>query len=454
MARSIAIDFGTTNSVLAVAGEDGQVALARFAQPRVPGTEPGGDGESAMQGGDTSSFRTILFYDPETQVAGRRPEPVAGTDAIAAYLASYGEGRLVQSMKTYLSSRSLRSTQVLGYTVTLEDMITSFLVQLRRKGEAMFGPLGERIALGRPVRFAGAADAEDDAFAQSRLEEAVRRAGFRDIAFELEPIAAAHHYEQELDHEALGLIADFGGGTSDFCVVRMRPSGQRARAGRGRDRDAGGYRADDILATGGVGVAGDDFDAKLIRHLVAPALGRGSRYRRMGRALEVPPSFFARLERWHHLSFLKNPRDMMFLEEVQGQADEPERIAALIHVIEWNQGLHLHRAVQAAKIALSAQDEARLVFREGPVHIDARVTRAQFEGWIEEDLAAIAGCLDDVMARAGVDAADVAQVFLTGGSSFVPAVRRIFEQRFGSERIRTGGEFVSIASGLALRHRA
>lgn len=435
MPRSVAIDFGTTNSVLAVADEGGSVQLARFPQPRTAG----------HLGSDTSSFRTILFYDPERQVAGRRPMPAAGTDAIAAYLESYGEGRLVQSMKTYLSSRGLRSTQILGYTVKLEEMISAFLLELRRKGEALFGDLGQRVSLGRPVRFAGAEDEDDDAFAQSRLEEAARRAGFQDIRFELEPIAAAYHYEQGLDHEALGLIADFGGGTSDFCLVRMRPRS-------GPDRGEHGDRAGDILATGGIGIAGDDFDAKLIRHLVAPTLGRGSRYRRMGRELEVPPSFFARLERWHHLSFLKNPREMMFLEEMRDQADEPDKIAALIHIIEWNQGLHLHRAVQAAKVALSSAPETRLVFREGPVHIDARVTRAELEAWIEEDLAAIAGCVDDVMARAGVVAADVEQVFVTGGSSFVPAVRGIFEQRFGAAKIRSGGEFVSIASGLALRH--
>ena len=436
MPRSIAIDFGTTNSVLAVADDGGRVQLARFAQPQTTG----------HLGADTSSFRTILFYDPEKQVTGLRPVPAAGTDAIAAYLESYGEGRLVQSMKTYLSSRSLRSTQILGYTVKLEEMISSFLLELRRKGEAQLGELGQRVSLGRPVRFAGAKDEEDDAFALSRLEAAARRAGFEDIRFELEPIAAAYHYEQGLDHDALGLIADFGGGTSDFCLFRMRPSRSAADSGAQVDRTS------DILATGGVGIAGDDFDAKLIRHLVAPALGRSSRYRRMGRALEVPPSFFARLERWHHLSFLKNPREMMFLEEVQGQADEPDKIAALIHIVEWNQGLHLHRAVQAAKIALSSEPEARLVFREGPVDIDARVTRAEFEDWIGEDLAAIAGCVDDVMARAGVTAADVEQVFVTGGSSFVPAVRGIFEQRFGAAKIRSGGEFVSIASGLALRH--
>jgi hypothetical chaperone protein len=297
------------------------------------------------------------------------------------------------------------------------------------------------VAVGRPVHFSGAADEEEDAFALRRLQGALERVGFEEIVFEFEPVAAAYEFESQLDHDELILIADFGGGTSDFSLMQVGPSVRRR-----------GHTAQDILGTDGVAIAGDTFDGKIVRHVVAPRLGQGSQYRSaFNKVLPVPAWLYTNLERWHYLSFLKSKQTMQMLAELRWQAFEPEKIAALIQVIEHDLGYHLYRAVEQTKIELSERELSALVFRDAALAIEQEVLRSQFEGWIGDELAAIAACLDRLLEHTGVAPDDVASVFMTGGSSFVPAVRRLFEARFGAARIRGGGELTSVAKGLALR---
>jgi hypothetical chaperone protein len=192
-----------------------------------------------------------------------------------------------------------------------------------------------------------------------------------------------------------------------------------------------------------------------MHNLVAPKLGLGATYKsHMGdKDLPVPVWIYARLLRWHHLSFLKSKKNVEMIEGIASQAKNASAIRSLLHVIENDLGYHLYRAIERTKVALSSAEEAVFTFSDEPLEIEAPVTRAAFEGWIDEDVQTMAACVDGLLTRAGVDRKDVDQVFLTGGSSFVPAVRRIFEQRFGKDRLRSGGELVSVASGLALRAR-
>jgi hypothetical chaperone protein len=187
--------------------------------------------------------------------------------------------------------------------------------------------------------------------------------------------------------------------------------------------------------------------------LVAPKLGMGITYRSLlgNKELPMPVWIYSRLLRWHHFSFLKTRKNIEMLEGLASQTDNDESIRALLHVIENDLGYHLYRAIERTMVALSSAAEARFEFTDDELTIEAPVTRAQFEEWIVEEMAAMAACVDGLLARAGVDAKDVDQVFLTGGSSFVPAVRKIFETRFGKDRLRAGGEMISVASGLALR---
>ena len=365
----------------------------------------------------------------------------SGPAAIDEYLAAETKGRLVQSLKSFLTSRSLKTTDVFGRRMSLEELIARILRDLREKAEAQFGEPIRTAVVGRPVRFVGAEKDEDNSFAQERLGAAFRLAGYESIEFELEPVAAAHYYESTLDHDELILIGDFGGGTIDFSLLHVGPSIRK----RGRTPA-------DLLGNSGVGIVGDAFDARIVRNLVSPALGRGSQARSMNKVLPAVPNWvYGKLERWHHLSFLRTGAVMNMLSSTRAEAFEPEKIDALLHLIREDLGYELHRAVQRVKRELSEHAEAPFHFSDGVIEIAAMVKRTDFEAWIAEDLAHIEGSVDSLIAASGVAHGEVDMVFLTGGSSFVPAVRHIFESRFGVARIRTGNEFTSVARGLAVK---
>jgi hypothetical chaperone protein len=199
-------------------------------------------------------------------------------------------------------------------------------------------------------------------------------------------------------------------------------------------------------------VAGDTFDSTVVRRLVAPRLGLGAQYRSLfDRVLPVPGWIYERLERWHHLSFLKTRETMEMLRQMRARALEPEKLDALIHVVQEDLGYHLFRAVERTKYTLSEQATSAFRFHDPPVDIATQVQRPDFETWIDPGLQAIAQCVDGLLARCNVTPQEVDSVFLTGGSSFVPAVRQLFAQRFGAERLRGGDELTTVAKGLALR---
>ena len=426
MTRGVGLDFGTTNSALAVADASGAVRVAAFTAPEGP----------------TPCFRSVLYFGREDD---HRPvEQAAGPRALERYLEIDGERRLMQSLKSFLASGLFTGTTVFGRAVSLEQLIAAIVSPLRDEAERTLGPLRPPVVVGRPVRFANQSDATDEARALSRLEAALWEAGFPEVGFEYEPVAAAHHYEQSLERDELVLIADFGGGTSDFSLLPVGPGL------RGRPREPG-----DILGSAGVAVAGDAFDARIVRHLVAERLGRGSlRQVFLGGQVPMPNWIYRDLERWHHLSFLRSRQTLGFLHEALDGALEPERIRALLHVVENDLGYLLYRAVQQTKTALGVREEAAFRFHDPPVSIEARVTRREFETWIAPELAEIGACVDELLARTGTKLAEIDRVFMTGGSAYVPAVRRLFEKRFGAERIAGGGELISVVSGLALRARS
>jgi hypothetical chaperone protein len=423
-AIGVGLDFGTTNSSLAFAHPDGCRELVRF--PTLTGF--------------TESYRSLLYLE-RVRVGSRSTlKSWTGPAGIERYLNAEEKGRLIQSLKSFLTSRSLRATEVFGRQVKLEELVANILRDLRQEAERQLGGPVRDIVVGRPVRFVGSEKNEDDDFAAARLEEALRIAGFENIQFEFEPIGAACHYESTLTRDELILIGDFGGGTSDFSLLRVGPSILR----RGREPE-------DLLGNEGVGIAGDAFDARIVRHCVSPALGADSMMESVGKMLPVPRWMYFKLERWHHLSLLRSAETLNMLESVRAQALDPAKIEALLTLIRHDLGYQLHQGVQQTKCRLSEASEAGFHFHEEGIELDEVVTRESFESWISEELQSVEDCVDRLLASSGVSRCDVSNVFLTGGSSFVPAVRRIFESRFGPDRIRTGGEFTSVASGLALR---
>lgn len=419
---AIGLDFGTTNSSIALAQPAG-VKVATF----------------ASTGGATESYRSLLYLHRVRENGRNTIKSWSGPAGIAEYLQSDEKGRLVQSLKSFLSSRSLQTTEVFGRRFRLEELIARILADIRLAAEVQFGPAANRVVVGRPVRFVGAESFGDDEYALTRLKEALLIAGFKDVSFEYEPVAAAYHYESTLDHDELVMIGDFGGGTSDFSLLRVGPSLRASDAPR------------QVIGNEGVGIAGDSFDARIIRHLVSPALGAGSELESAGKRLPVPNWVYFKLERWHHLSFLRSAETLNMLRSVAAQALEREKIEALLYLIQHDLGYQLHRAVQRAKVALSHEERTRLQFSDGDADIDEPLTRAEFERWIRDELNDIEHHINALLSKTGTEPSDVDVVFLTGGSSFVPAVRRIFESRFGLSKIRTGDEFTSVARGLALR---
>jgi hypothetical chaperone protein len=429
---SLGIDFGTTNSSIALARANGSVELVSFPTATA----------------STESYRSVLYLEQRREAGRSQIKSFTGPAGIEQYLQAEHKGRLIQSLKSYLTSRTLTGTEVFGRRYSVEDLISRILADLRLNAERQFGQPIRHAVVGRPVRFVGAESVEDDDFAVERLRRAFLQAGFESVAFEMEPIGAAYAYESTLDRDELILIGDFGGGTSDFSLLHVGP-GIRAR----------GRTPKDLLGNSGLGLAGDSFDARIVRKLVSPALGSDSLEHSYAQAADRPASIipavpawiYANLERWHYLSFLKTRNVAEILRRARARALEPKKVEALVNLIEEDLGYQLHQAVQRLKVDLSYREHAEFRFRDGSMDIVATVSRADFESWIRDDLRSIERCVDDLFVASNVKAAEVDRVFLTGGTSFVPAVRRIFEARFTAARVRTGNEFTSVARGLGLR---
>jgi hypothetical chaperone protein len=414
---SLGLDFGTTNTVVALAGADGVAHLARFPAPE----------------GELFAFRSALsFHAPPGKSRERTIE--AGPWAVEAYAEDPGETRFIQSFKAFAASASFSETRILERRYRFEDLLYAFLLKLREHGGEALADLPKRVIVGRPVVFAGGSP--DPALALSRYEAALGRLGFEEIHYAYEPVGAAFFFARRLDHDANVLVGDFGGGTSDFSIIRFE-----RRDGEVHARP---------LGRSGVGVAGDAFDYRIIDNLVSPELGKGGSYASFGKTLPIPNRYYSAFARWDQLALMRASRDMNEIRRLQRDALEPEAIGRLVEMLDENLGYPLYRAVSRLKEALSREAAAPFRFEAGSIRIVREVTRAEFEGWIAPDLGLIADAIDAALADAGMAAGDVDRVFLTGGSSLVPAVRRLFAERFDAGRIETGAELESIASGLAL----
>jgi len=413
---AIGIDFGTTNSVVALADANGSVTTRSF----------------ATRQGAVDAYRSALMFwrdgrPPETRIAH-----VSGPDALDMALGMTSEHRFLQSLKTYLSSRAFQETRLFGKLFKLEDLIGVFLSDL---STGLDGLAETPLVSGRPVVFAG--ERPDEALAVGRLRTSYAKAGMPQVDFAYEPLGAAYWYARNLKTPQTMLVADFGGGTSDFSVMRFEPG------------EAGRLEAIP-LSHAGVGVAGDTFDYRIIEHAVSPRLGKGTQYRSFEKLLPVPAHYHAAFAQWHKLSLMKSRETLAELRELIRDAVEPGKLEDLLTVIEYDLGYELYRAVSAAKIALSGADETVLRFNQVDVAIERRITRADFDGWIAEDVGAIETALDKALVEANVASGAVEAVFMTGGTSHVPAVRALFDRRFGAGRIHIGDAFRSVASGLAL----
>jgi hypothetical chaperone protein len=407
----IGVDFGTTNTVVTSLRPDGSVATIRH----------------AFGAAEMDVIRSVLCFWNDGAKDRIVLRNAVGPAAIEAYLDDPLESRLMMSLKSYLAQRSFTETRVFGRPFTLEGLIGLFL------GAILPAPRDTVLVAGRPVRFAG--ETPDDALGEQRLIAAYATAGWTGIHTALEPEAAGYRFARGLEAPATVLIGDFGGGTSDFSVMRFQP---------------GSARPVTALGHAGVGIAGDTFDYRIVDQVVSPRLGKGTTYRPGGTDLPVPPEYYSSFARWHRLSLMRAPKTMRDIEAVARNAMYPDRLHALLRLIRDELGYELYRTVSGVKAALSRAETAVLRFRHADFAIEETIARTDFEHWIAPDIAQIAATVDSALAQAGLRQDAIDRVFLTGGTSLVPAVRGLFTARFGAHKVTGGGEFVSVAEGLAL----
>ncbi|MGI4746385.1 MAG: Hsp70 family protein [Janthinobacterium lividum] len=413
----LGIDFGTTNSVVVLADETGATRTLRFQTDGGPSSD---------------TCRTLLCLWHEHAASGTTLRDAIGQEAIEAYLDDPTDSRLIMSMKSYLAQSSFRETRLFGQVMTLEALVARFLASLIRA--VGHHPADIAATVGRPVRFAG--DRPDDTLGETRLRAAFTEAGFGRIDVALEPEGAGWRFMQRLDAPSVVLVGDFGGGTSDFSVMRFDPGSSQPVV---------------PLGHAGVGLAGDQFDSRIIDRVVSPLLGRDSTYRIMGGTpLPVPAEWYSSLSRWHLLSLMRAPQTLRSIADVTRTASAPHQLRQLTTLVEDQQGHALYRAVATAKAELSRADRTVLRFSHRDLRIEQPIERVDFESWIAPDLKQLDAAIGRAMDDAGIAAGGIDRVFLTGGTSFVPAVRRLFTNRFGPDCIADGGEFVSVAEGLAL----
>lgn len=407
-ARACGLDFGTSNSTAGWLCPGRQTLLALE------------DGRVTLP--------SVVFFNAETDSSS------VGRAALTEYLDGY-EGRLMRSLKSLLGSRLLDEfTEVNGRSLSFRELLAFFLNELRQRAQNAAGREFTAVVLGRPVHFVDD-DPRADRLAQDTLESVARAAGFTDIAFQYEPVAAALHHELSVTREELVLVADIGGGTSDFSLVRLGP-----------DRTRRLDRSDDVLACSGVHIGGTDFDKYLSLAGVMPLFGLGSRLKNNA---EVPSSYFFNFATWHTINFNYTRKVARELMDVLHDARDRDQIQRLMRLVEQREGHWLAMQVEEAKIGLSDHDEVFLALDRIESGLGAALQRTRFEAAIMQPVERVRQAVREVLQRAGVTAEAVNTVFVTGGSSRVPALRAGIAAEVPQASLVEGDSFGSIGAGLA-----
>ena len=413
--QALGIDFGTSNSAGATVDGTGVARLLPLE-------------------GAARTIPTAVFFNAEGQTVH------FGRDAMALYLAGV-EGRLMRSLKSLLGSSLLREQTSIGWgSMGYQEIVSRFIAELVARAQAQVGALSPRLLVGRPVHFVD--DSQDrDGQAQDSLRQAALAAGFEEVGFELEPIAAAFDYERRLDREAVVLIVDVGGGTSDFTVVRLGPG----RFGRRS-------RTDDILATTGVHIGGTDFDRRLNLAEVMPLLGLGH-HGPDGRP--VPSSIFMELATWHLINFQYTPRRLAEAQALRTNYADPRLHRRLLDVLDQRLGHRLASEVEQAKIRCSESHQA--------ADIDLAAIEAGLRATLQPDamavelselLARVVDCAADCVRQAGLAGGRPDAVYLTGGSSALKTLQARLRERFAGVPLVEGDLFGGVAAGLAYAAQA
>ena len=410
-----AIDYGTSNSLLCAADSSGVTAPIAL------------DSEAL----DPTILRSLLYFPHMNEVH-------YGARAIHEFVARDMQGRFIRSIKKYLPIKSFVGTFVDERPINLENIIGLFLGEMRRRANLHFQADVDSVVLGRPARFSN--DPEADAFAQYRLERAARLAGFKHIDFCPEPVAAAYSFRKQLTSAKTVLVADYGGGTSDYTVIRIGPNDFNER---------------DVLAIGGISIAGDALDGAFMRGRISPYFGADVTYKVPfgSNVLKMPVGLIDKVCSPADIVLLRGRDTLEFFRNVRtwslGQHDK-NKMDRLFALIEDQLGFDVFERIDQVKRTLSNQNEAVFEFSYPTLEkIVDKVTRRDFETIIDGQIEQILTSLDETVLAAGLKHADIDIVCCTGGTSKVPALHRALALRFGEDKLTSHGFFHSVVQGLA-----
>ncbi|ENO84568.1 Hsp70 family protein [Thauera linaloolentis] len=408
-ARACGIDFGTSNST---------VGWLRPAAPAL----------LALEGGRPTLPSAVFFNADEDSTH-------FGRDALAQYLEGY-EGRLMRALKSLLGSSLIDGqTEVQGRALRFRDLLASFIGELKQRAEAQAGRGFEQAVFGRPVHFVDD-DAAADRKAQDTLEAIARQIGFRDVSFQFEPIGAALHYERSLTGEELVLVADIGGGTADFSLVRLSP-----------ERACHDERRDDLLGNAGIHIGGTDFDRALNLDCVMPLLGyRGL----MKNGAHIPASLYFQLSTWHTINMAYTRQAWAGLQDIYRDAAARTELDRLARLVSQREGHWLALQVEQAKIALSSAPDAQLDLGRLEEGLRHTITVADFVAATAALVERVGGCVAQLLGDAGLRRDHIDTVYFTGGASAVPQLRARIAAELPAARSVEGDLYGSIGTGLAV----
>ena len=413
------IDFGTTNSALAV-NVSGNVEVIDVDQFNTVG----------------NTLKSVLYFDPEEK------KFFVGQEAINNYIENDAYGRFMQSIKAFLPDESFHSTEIRGKYYKLDDLVAIILKKIKSEGEKYVDSVVDSVVLGRPVFFSE--DKDRDKLAEERLKSAAQKAGFKNIYMQYEPIAAALSYESRLSsgEEKLVLIGDFGGGTSDFTIMKVK--------GGNPNREIDSRK--NILSLNGAYIGGDTFDSKIMWEKIAVHFGKNVNVKSFMSdfSLGFPKILMRKLCKWHLIPQLRLPKTLQSIREMKSGADKPELVENLIDLIEDNYGYMLFQAIEKNKIDLSSMNESKIIFESLKQNIEEGVTRNEFEEFIHEDINKITKCVESTLVDAALSPPEIDVVFLTGGSSHIVCIKKYFQEMFGKEKINQTNAFTSVSYGLGI----
>lgn len=409
------IDFGTSNSAISIIDTTTNEIVQTF-------------NESSL----------IFFPEPK-----QRNAPLThfvGQEAIERYVADNMRGRFMKSIKRILPRTGFKETRVYNKKYKAEDLVCIILQYLKAKADHFVQEDIRTAVFGRPVIFDE--DPAKDQLAQDRLSKAAKLAGFEAIAFQMEPIAAAFTYERAIDKEEKVLVADLGGGTSDFTLMKLNPS-------KSKEAD----RKEDIIGQGGIYIGGDNFDSAIMWDKGTYHFGRGLTYKDYETVVEVPNSFYHNISSWEKMNFFDTLKLQTALDKFHYLTGRHPRFQNLITLVRENLGYAVFQSIEKAKIELSEKDKVSFGYQQSGIEFDEPISIEAFSNdIIGEDIDKIHSYLLDFLDQSGTQPAEIDTLFMTGGTSMVLPIRKLMIDLFGEAAIKSGDNFNSVSNGLAYSH--